>query len=77
VIVRETGRRNIPIPEFVFVRALGRLGFPKLPPGAVSHIKYPVVIDSSAFQKVTGFKYEVDEVRAMQEFKGAFPVLGH
>jgi len=77
VIVHETGRRSIPIPEFLFVRALGRLGLPKLPPGAVSHIKYPVVIDSSAFRKVTGFQHEVDEVRAMHEYKGAFPVLPH
>jgi UDP-glucose 4-epimerase len=77
VIIRETGRKNIRIPEFLFVRALGRVGFPKLPPGAVSHIKYPVVIDSSAFKEVTKFKHEVDEVRAMHEFKGAFPVASH
>lgn len=77
VIIREAGRRAVPIPEFLFVRALGRFNFPKLPPGAVSHIKYPVVIDSSAFKKVTGFQHEVDEVRAMHEYKGAFPALPH
>ncbi|NUQ75682.1 MAG: SDR family oxidoreductase [Polyangiaceae bacterium] len=77
VIIRETGRRSVPIPEFLFIRTLGRLGFPKLPRGAVSHIKYPVVIDSAAFREATGFKFEVDEVRAMHEFKGAFPVLAH
>lgn len=74
VIIRETGRTSIPLPEFIFLRALGRLGFPRLPPGAVSHIKYPVVVDSTLFRTHTGFVHEVDEVRAMHEFKGSFPV---
>ena len=70
------GRRGdpVPMPEFVFQRMLGRLGLPKLPPGALSHIKYPVVVDGSAFRKATGFVHEVDEVAAMQGFRDAFPV---
>jgi UDP-glucose 4-epimerase len=75
VIIRETGRRNVPLPEFVFTRMLGRLGFPKLPRGAVAHMKYPVVIDSTAFRRATGFAHKVDEVRAMREYREAFPVL--
>jgi UDP-glucose 4-epimerase len=74
VIIRETGRTSIPIPEFLFMRLLGRFGFPNLPPGAVSHIKYPVVIESAMFREKTGFTHEVDEVRAMHEYKAAFPI---
>jgi len=74
MVIRETGRKAIPIPEFVFNALLGRFGLPRLPPGAISHIKYPVVIDGSVFREATGFTYEVDEVKAMHEYKAAFPV---
>lgn len=74
IIARETGRRSVPLPEFVFRQALGRFGLPKLPPGAVGHIKFPVVIDSALFREKTGFQHEVDEVRAMHEYRAAFPV---
>jgi UDP-glucose 4-epimerase len=73
-IVRATGRRRIPLPEALFNALLGRFGLPKLPAGALGHIKYPVVVDASAFRKETGFTYEVDEVQAMREFRDAFPV---
>lgn len=73
VMVRETGRKPMPIPEFLFNALLGRFGLPRLPRGALTHIKYPVVIDSSVFRAATGFTYEVDEVQAMHEFRAAFP----
>lgn len=76
VAVRETGRKAAPVPEVVFNAVIGRFGLPKLPPGALSHIKYPVVIDGAAFRRETGFTYEVDEVRAMHEFRDAFPIDG-
>jgi UDP-glucose 4-epimerase len=74
VLIRATGRMSIPLPEVMFKRLLGRFGFPKLPPGAVSHIKYPVVVDDSAFRKVTAFTPAVDEVDAMRQFREAFPI---
>ena len=74
VLVRETGRKLMPIPEFIFTALLGRFGLPRLPPGALAHIKYPVVIDAAAFRAATGFTYEVDEVQAMREFRDAFPL---
>jgi UDP-glucose 4-epimerase len=73
VLIRATGRRGIPIPEFLFIRMLGRLGLPKLPPGALAHIKYPVVVDPKAFSDATGFSHRVDEVQSMKEFRTAFP----
>ncbi len=73
VLIRATGRTQVPLPELLFTRALGRLGFPKLPRGAVSHIKYPVVIDDSVFRKETGFAPAIDESTAMHQFRDAYP----
>ena len=73
VLTRETGRKPFPLPEFLFNGLLGRFGLPRLPPGALEHIKYPVVVDAAAFRAATGFTYEVDEVQAMRDFRAAFP----
>ena len=74
VVVRATGRRLVPLPEMLFARALGHFGLPKLPRGALSHIKYPVVVSSAQFCGATGFRHEVDEVEAMHMYKRAFPL---
>jgi UDP-glucose 4-epimerase len=74
VVAREAGRTVIPLPEAVFTMLLGRFGLPKLPPGAITHIKYPVVVDSSAFRAATGFTHTIDEVAAIHEYRDAFPV---
>lgn len=70
-LIDTTGRTQVPLPGFLFSRALGRLGFPDLPEGATSHVKYPVVIDDSNFREATGFKHELDEVRTMESFRWA------
>lgn len=68
VIIRETGRQNMPVPEKLMNLTLGRFGLPKLPRGAVDHLKFPIVIDSAPFQKATGFVPEFDEGAAMRDF---------
>jgi UDP-glucose 4-epimerase len=73
VLIRATGRSSVPLPEIVFNAMLGRFGLPRLPPGALTHIKYPVVVDSSAFRAATGFQHQIDEERAMREYREAFP----
>jgi UDP-glucose 4-epimerase len=73
IIAHETGRRTLPLPEFVYALALGRFGLPKLPQGALSHIKYPVIADGAAFRAATGFAYAFDESRTMRDFREAFP----
>jgi UDP-glucose 4-epimerase len=73
VVVRETGRRLVPLPEFVFTMSLGRFGLPKIPKGALDHIKYSIVMDATPFKEATGFAHEVDEVQSMHEYKQAFP----
>jgi len=73
VVIRETGRRNVPLPEFVFRNVLGRFGLPELPEGALTHIKFPIVIDSSLFARATGFVHQVSEAEAMREYRLQFP----
>jgi UDP-glucose 4-epimerase len=71
IVIRETGRSNIPIPETIFRFALGRFGLPPLPRGALEHVKYPVVIDSSPYRDATGFEPRHDEDATMQSFASA------
>jgi UDP-glucose 4-epimerase len=52
---------------------LGRFGLPKLPAGAVSHLKYPVVVDASAFCEQTGFAHQHDEIETIRAFRDAVP----
>lgn len=73
VIIRETGRKNIPLPEIAFQLMRGRFGLPRLPPGAVQHIKHPVVIDGGVFSAATGWKHSADEVACIGDFTRAFP----
>ena len=68
-IARETGRTPIPLPEALMNAMMGRFGFPTLPKGALEHIKYPVVVDASAFQKATGFHWDVDEVETLSRYR--------
>ncbi len=74
VIIRQTGRQVLPLPEFMVALAIGRFGLPKLPKGALQHIKYPVIIDGSAFRQATGFEHKFDDAQAMREYREAFPL---
>lgn len=69
VLIRETGRTAAPIPEPIFRFLLGRFGFPHLPPGAVDHVKFPVVLDDRAFREATGFAPLHDEDEAMTGYR--------
>ncbi|MFH2010626.1 MAG: SDR family oxidoreductase [bacterium] len=71
LLCRVTGRRAIPIPDLLYGHALGRFGLPNLPPGAIGHIKYPIVIKADPFVEATGFELEFDEVQAMESFRWA------
>ena len=69
LLIRETGSKPIRVPEALFRLALGRFGLPRLPPGAVEHIKYPIVIDAGAFREATGFRHEHDEDQTMEAYR--------
>jgi UDP-glucose 4-epimerase len=73
-VVHEAGRFPVHLPEFVIAALLGRLGLPKLPARALTHIKYPVVIDARSFVDMTGFAHAYDEVKTIEAFRRAFPV---
>ncbi len=73
-VVREAGRSVLPIPEFVMSAMLGRFGLPNLPAGALTHLKYPVVVDARHFRAATGFVHAYDEMQTIQAFREAFPV---
>src|SRR5262249_2282815 len=73
-VAREADRSLVHLPEFVMAKLLGRFGFPKLPAGALSHIKYPIVVDSGAFRAATKFSHEHDEIATIRVFTEAFPV---
>lgn len=73
ILIRETDRHALPLPEFAFGFALGRFGLPKLPYGALGHIKYPVIADGAAFRVAAGFTHAMDETRTMTDFRDAFP----
>ncbi len=69
VLARATGGRAVPIPEPLYNSMLGRFGFPDLPGGAINHVKYPVVVDDSAFRAATEFTHEYDETQVMEAFR--------
>jgi UDP-glucose 4-epimerase len=76
VIVRGTGRIPLPLPEPVLRQLLGRFGLPRLSPGALNHLKYPIVMDASAFRAATGFTHRHDEVATLAAFRHAHPPPG-
>lgn len=73
VVIRATGRINIPLPTPIFERITRQsmFGLPKLPPGAATHIKHSVVIDGDAFVEATEFRHQFNEVQAMEAFRYA------
>jgi UDP-glucose 4-epimerase len=73
VIVRESGRTAVPLPEPSVAAALGRFGLPKLTAGALAHIKYSIVIDASSFKTATGFVPAHSEADAIRDFRIACP----
>lgn len=72
-IVREAARTPVPVPEFILERLIGRFGFPTLPKGALTHIKFPVVVDGNAFREATGFEHRHGEIDTIATFRHAFP----
>ncbi len=69
LIIKQTGRTPVPVPEQLLKRLLGHFGFPALPRGALEHIKYPVVVNDRAFKQATGFLYEIDELETLRRYR--------
>ncbi len=73
VIVRKAGRVPVMLPFGVLRQLLGRFGLPRLPPGALNHLKFPIVVDAKSFQGATGFRPRYDEIQTIQSFLEANP----
>lgn len=73
-LIHETGRRAVVLPEFAVARLLGHLGLPRLPRGALAHIKYPITIDDSAFRAAVGYAHAHSATDAMGGYRDAFPL---
>ena len=58
MVIEQAGRQRIPVPEVMFRLAMGRMGFPRLPQGAIAHLKFPVTMNTEAFRKATGFVHK-------------------
>ncbi|HEX2734344.1 MAG TPA: NAD-dependent epimerase/dehydratase family protein [Polyangiaceae bacterium] len=67
-LIQETGREQVAIPESMLPLLLGKFGLPKLPRGAINHLKYPIVIDTAPFREKAGFAHEFDEYDTLQAF---------
>ena len=71
LLVKLAGRTQVPVPEVLFRLLLGRFGLPRLPPGALNHVKYPVVIDAAAFRAATDFTPRLDVDATIASFRAA------
>lgn len=71
LLIKQAGRTPLPLPEILLSTVFGRFGLPQLPPGAVAHLKYPVVVDDSSFRAKTGFQHHFDEDATIADFRRA------
>jgi UDP-glucose 4-epimerase len=55
VIVEESGARRVPLPEPLIRLVQGRLGFARVPQGAIDFLKFPCTVDGQRFIDATGF----------------------
>jgi UDP-glucose 4-epimerase len=72
-LIRVTRRLPMRIARVLHPFLLGRFGLPRLPAGAVAHIKYPIVISDRAFREATGFQHRFGEYETLGEFLDACP----
>ncbi len=70
-IVRAAGRRPLAMPSTIFKLGIGRLGLPHLSPGAIDHLKYPIVVDSDVFRRATRYTFTYDERETINSFRVA------
>ncbi len=69
ILSHVTGRQAVAMPPAICRMALGHFGFPSLPPGALNHLKYPIVLEDAPVRRATGFMQEFDEVQTMESYR--------
>lgn len=60
VLIEESGAVRVPLPETLVRTLRGRLGFPRIPEGAIQFLKYACTVDGSRFREAAGFEPERD-----------------
>lgn len=66
-------RPIVPIPEAVYRISLGKFGLPEIPAGALSLLKYPVIVDDSAYRGRTGYVQYFDERQTLERYRTLAP----
>jgi nucleoside-diphosphate-sugar epimerase len=56
VIVEESGAARVPLPELAIKLVRGRVGFARIPQGALDFLKYPCTVDGARFARATEFR---------------------
>jgi len=72
-LIRVTDRTPTRMARVLHPFLLGRFGLPRLPTGAVAHIKYPIVISDRAFREATAFQHAHGEYQTLAAFRAASP----
>lgn len=67
-------RPIVPIPESLYRISLGKFGLPEIPAGALSLLKYPLIVDDSAFRSRTGYVQRFDVRQTLERFRLLSPV---
>jgi UDP-glucose 4-epimerase len=70
-MIAALGRSNVAIPEAWFRLSAGRFGLSEVPPGALSLLKYPIVVDDAAFRNRTGYLPRFSELETLELYKAA------
>ena len=73
VLVEQSGRKKLWLPESLFALALSRMPSLRLSRGAVDHLKYPVLIDDRPFREATGFCHRLDQETTIASFRSGRP----
>ncbi len=68
-IIRAAGGRPLPLPGTLIRMGLSRLALPNLPPAAIDHLKYPIVVDSDSFKRATDYQHRYDELETIDAFR--------
>jgi UDP-glucose 4-epimerase len=69
VLVSQTGRKPLWLPEPLFAVLLRRFTSLNMSRGVIDHLKYPVIIDDEAFRKATGFAHRLGVDPTIESFR--------
>lgn len=69
-------RPTVSIPESLYRISLGKFGLPEIPVGALSLLKYPLIVDDSAFRSRSGYVQRFDARQTLERFRALARLIG-